>query len=188
MRHARHQRREAPLLLRLRRRQRERAHRAPMKRTQKRDDVLPACVIARELHRALNRLCAGVAIEKRCGPGIGATAESRLASSVSVLVIEICSGDVNQLRRLLLDRRHNFGMTMPRRNHGDARRKIQKLVPVHVFHANTAPALRHQRIRPRIAGRNQPRHRPPQPPAPSVPEAAHQLRSVLRMQFASSSS
>src|ERR1039458_5984199 len=47
-------------------------------------------------------------------------------------------------------------MTMPRRNHGDARREIEKFVAIRVFHANSTPALGPKRIRARIARRNQP--------------------------------
>jgi hypothetical protein len=60
--HAGHERREAPLLLRLRRRQRERSHGAPMESAEEGDHVLPLAVIARQLQSALDGFRAGVSV------------------------------------------------------------------------------------------------------------------------------
>src|SRR5579864_7783958 len=62
VRHSRNQRRESPPLLRLRRRQRQRAHGASVKRTEERDDVLPLRVIPRQFQRTLDRFRARVAV------------------------------------------------------------------------------------------------------------------------------
>jgi hypothetical protein len=48
---------------------------------------------------------------------------------------------VDQLGGLLLDGGNHLGMAMAGRNHGDARGKVEKLVAVHVFHADAAPRL-----------------------------------------------
>ena len=71
-------------------------------------------------------------------------------------VKEVRAGDVDQLRGLLLDGRNHFGMAMAGRSHGDTGGEVEKLVAVHVFHAESAAALRHQRIRTRVTGRDEP--------------------------------
>ena len=58
------QRTEAAPLDRLARRQRERAHRAAVKRAEERDDVLPSGRVARQLEARFDRFGAGVAEER----------------------------------------------------------------------------------------------------------------------------
>jgi hypothetical protein len=53
-------------------------------------------------------------------------------------MIKVSARDMNQLGSLLLDGRDNFRMAVAGRNHGNARGKVEKLVAVHVFHANAA--------------------------------------------------
>ena len=156
VRHARNQRREAALLLRLGAGERQRAHGAPVECAEKRDHLLASGVIARHLERALDGLGAGVAVEEPVRPGHGRHGREPRCQIGQQLVVKIRARDVDQLRGLLLNRSHHFGMAMAGGNHGDARGKVEKFIAVHVFNAHAAPALGHQRIRARIAGRDQP--------------------------------
>ena len=156
MRHARNQRRKAALLLRLGAGERERAHGAAVECAQERDDVLAAGVVAGQLERALDGLGAGVAVEELVRPGHGRHGGEPLGQIGQRLVVEIGAGDVDQLGGLLLDGGDHLGMAVAGGDHGDARGKVEKLVAVHVFDADAAAALGHQRIGARIAGRDQP--------------------------------
>jgi hypothetical protein len=92
-------------------------------------------------------------------------------------------GDVNQLGGLLLDGGNHFGMAVAGGGHGDARRKVEKLVAVHVFHADAAAALGHQRIRARVAGRDQPVVGLDGGLGLGSGQRTNELGSVLRVQF-----
>src|ERR1700721_2967598 len=88
---------------------------------------------------------------------------------------------MNQLRRLLLNRSHHFGMTMARRNHRDSRSKVEELVSIRIFQANSTPALGHQRIGARIARRDQPMVGFNNSPRLRSRQRANQFRSKLRI-------
>ena len=90
---------------------------------------------------------------------------------------------MNQLRGLLLDGRDHFGVAMAGRNHGNARGEVEKLVAVHIFHADAAAALGHQRIRARITGRDEPCIRFDGSLCLGSRQSSNELGSVLRMQF-----
>ena len=156
MGHAGNQRRKSALLLRLRAGQRQRAHGAAVKGAQKGDDVLAAGVVARQFEGAFDGLGAGVAVEKLVRSGHGRDGREPVSQIGHRLAVEVGSGDVQQFSGLLLDCGDHFGVAMAGGDHGDARREVEKLVAVRVFHANAAAALGHQRIRARIAGRDEP--------------------------------
>ena len=88
---------------------------------------------------------------------------------------------MNQFGGLLLNGRNDLGMAMAGGDHGDARREVEKLVAVNVFNANAAAALGHQRIRARIAGRDQPRIGSTAACALGPGKGQTQFRSVLRV-------
>ena len=117
--------------------------------------MLAAGVIAGQLERALNGLRAGVAIEEAMRSGHGRHGREALGEIRQRLVVEVGAGDVDQLGGLLLNGGDHFGMAMAGGGHGDAGGEVEKLVAVHVFHADAAAALGHQRIGARITGRNQ---------------------------------
>src|SRR5215469_16584586 len=127
-----------------------------MKSTEERDDVLPAGVIARQLHGALHRLRAGVAIEEAMVASHWSHSRQALRQVGQRFVVEISSRDVNQFRGLLLNCGYDLGMAMASGGDGDAGGKVEELVAIHVLYANAAAAPGHERIRARIAGGNQP--------------------------------
>ena len=121
-----------------------------MKRPEERDDVLPLGVIARQLQRALNRFRARVAVINLVRAGHGRNLRQPLRQLHHVLVIEIRARHVDQLARLLLNGGDHMRMAVAGRSHGDARRKIKKLVAIDIRDHDAAAALSHQRIRTRI--------------------------------------
>ncbi len=154
-----------------------------MERTQKRDHVRTTRVIPSQLQCALHRFCAGVAIEKPMWSPHRRYRRKLLRQIRQRLVIKIRARNVDQLCSLLLNRRNHLWMAMASRSHGDARGKIQKLIPVHVFYAKPASPLRYQRIRTRIAGRNQPVVRFHCGPCFRPGQGSNQLWSKLGVQF-----
>ena len=155
MGHARNQRREPALLLRLRRRQRQRAHGASVEGAEERDHLLPLSVVARQLQRSLDRLGARVAVVNLVRPFHGRDLRQSLAPSCTMrFVIEVGARHVNQLGRLLLDGGNHLGMAVAGRGHRNAGSEIEELVAVHVFDDAAAAALRDQRIGARVRRRN----------------------------------
>jgi len=69
-----------------------------------------------------------------------------------LLVVKIGAGHVNQPRTLILNRLHNFGMTVARRVDRDAGSEVEELVAIDIFDAAAPAALHGQRITARIAG------------------------------------
>ena len=153
MRHTGHQRREAAALPRIRCRQRERAHRASMKRAIKSDQMLPPRVIPGQLNSALNGFGAGVSVIEFVRPAHGSNRRKAFRQVVQLLVVEIGPRHVDQFGGLFLNRRDDRGMTVAGGNHRYAGRKIEEAIAVHVFNDRTSAALGHQRIRPRVARR-----------------------------------
>src|ERR1700678_5768 len=94
-------------------------------------------------------------------------------------MVEVRSGDVDQLRSLLLDGRDYFRVAVAGRRHGDARGKVEKLIAVHVFHADAEAALGHQRIRAGITGRNKPAVRLDRSPGLGSGQRTEKFRTVL---------
>jgi hypothetical protein len=70
-------------------------------------------------------------------------------------IIKIRAGNMNQLGRLLLDGFDHARMAMPRRDHGNARGKIQEYIAVHVLDHRAAAGLGHERVSPRVGRRNE---------------------------------
>ena len=152
--HAGHERREAPLLLRLRRRQRERSHGAPMESAEEGDHVLPLAVIARQLQSALDGFRAGVSVIDLVRSRHGHNLREALGQRHHALVVEVGARHVNQFARLLLNGGDHFRMTMSGRSHGDTGGKVEELIAIHVFDHNAAAALGNHRIRARVGRRN----------------------------------
>ena len=153
MRHSRHERPKAPLLLHLRRRQRKRAHGSSVEAPHKADDLLSSRVIARQLDRALHGLGAGVPIVDTVRPRHRSNRRQARCHLRHQVVVKIRPGHMNQLRRLLLHRLHDLRVAMPRRGHCNSRREIQKLIPIDIFDTTSIAALHHQRISARITRR-----------------------------------
>ena len=63
---------------------------------------------------------------------------------------------MQQFRGLLLNRRDDARMAMPRGADGDPRREVEVQVAVHVFDHRPVAALDRQRIRPRVRRRDEP--------------------------------
>jgi hypothetical protein len=97
----------------------------------------------------LSRLVAYLAFCARHGPA------QLLRELRHALVVKIGAGHVNQLGSLLLNRGDNLRMAMSGRAHGNAGRKVEKRVAVHVFDDGTVPSLGHQGIVARIRGRHE---------------------------------
>ena len=154
MGHARNQRRETALLLRLGRGQRERAHGASVERAEEGDHVLPLGVIARQLQRALDRFGAGVAVVNAMRPGHRRNLRQARGQRDHALVVKIRARHVDQFGRLLLNGGDHVGMAMAGRSHGDAGGKIEELVAVNVGNDDAASALGDQRIRAGVGRRN----------------------------------
>ena len=154
VRNSRHERRETPFLLRLRSRQRKRAHGPSVKSAEKSDHLLPLGVIARQFQSALNGLGAGVSVIKLVRPRHRRNLRKPLGQRHHALVIKVGARHVNQFARLLLNRGDHVRMAMAGRNHGNARGKIEELIAIHVFDHNAAAALGNHRIRTRIRRRN----------------------------------
>src|SRR5205814_8962490 len=96
MKHGREKRRESPALARLGGRQRQRTERAPMKGANERDVAWPVRRVARELHRAFDRLRARIREEHarrraRKDPALEALGELDLR-----LVVEIRARHVDE--------------------------------------------------------------------------------------------
>src|SRR5438552_961370 len=95
VRHARGNRREAALLLRLAGRQRESAHGASMKRVVKRDHIRTLGVISRQLKRGFYSFSAGVAVINLVRTGHGSGLRKSLSQLCHAFVIEVSAGHVN---------------------------------------------------------------------------------------------
>ena len=98
-------------------------------------------------------------------------------------MVEVGSRDVDQLSGLLLDGRDHLGVAVAGRSHGNAGCKVEKLVAVHIFHANAASALGNQRIGARITGRDQPCVRRNGFLRLGAWQGTNKFRSVLRVQL-----
>ena len=118
---SRHQGRETPPLLRFGCGQRECTHRAPVKRAEERDDVLPLGVIARQLQGTLDRLRSRVSIVNTVRPFHRCDLRKALGQLHHALVIEVGARHMNQFARLLLDSGDHIGMAVAGRGHSDTR-------------------------------------------------------------------
>src|SRR5579864_7863022 len=154
VRHSRHQRREAAALLRLGRGQRQRSHGSPMEGAKKRDHLLPACVIARQLERALNRLRTRVPVVNAMRPRHRRNFRQPLGQRDQAFIIKIRARHVDQFARLLLNGSNHVGMAMAGGSDSDAGRKIEKLVAIHIGDEDSASLLCDKRIRAGIRRRN----------------------------------
>ena len=63
---------------------------------------------------------------------------------------------MDQFGGLVLNRLDYLRMTMPCRGHGNTCREVEKLVAVHIFHANAAAAFGDHGVGAGVAGRDEP--------------------------------
>ena len=154
VRNSRHQRRETALLLRLRGRQRERAHGASVESAKERDHLLPLGVIARQLQSALDSFGARVSVINLVRPRHRRDLRKPLGQRHHALVVKVGARHVDQFARLLLNGGNHFRMAMAGRGHGNAGGKIEELVAIHIFDHNAASALGNHRIRARVGRGN----------------------------------
>ena len=59
-------------------------------------------------------------------------------------IVIVGATDVNQLRRLILNRTHDFGMTMTSRTDSHAGVTVEEQISINVFDPNALPTFRHQ--------------------------------------------
>ncbi len=118
--------------------------------------MLAARVVAGQFQRALDGLCAGVAVKEAMRPGHGRDGRELFGEIGQGFVVEVGAGDMDEFGGLLLNCGDDFRMAVAGGGDGDAGGEIEKLVAVNVFNAETAAALRDQGIRAGITGRNQP--------------------------------
>ena len=140
------QRAEAGVVLGLRRGQRYRPVRPAVERAEEGDDVRPLRGVPGQLDRRLDDLGAGVA---QVGPdaSLDRGDPAELAADLRVdRQVEVRRGEVDQLRGLLLDRRHDLRVGVARRVDRDARREVEEQVAVDVLDRQTLPADRHDRV------------------------------------------
>src|SRR5262249_13185589 len=148
--HSSEQRAESLALNCFRRRERERTEGSSVETPVEGDELLAPGVVAREFDGCLNGLRAGVAEIDALRLFARRDSAELLRQLDQVWIIEIRSGNVNQLRGLFLDGRNNFRMAVARRDHCDARSEIEEYVAVHVLHHGAAASPRHQRVAARV--------------------------------------
>src|SRR6185312_14941848 len=155
MSHARQQRRKPATLLRLRCRQREGAHGTSVKGAVEGNYALPFGVIASQLQRALDGFGSRVPKIELVGTRHGRDLAQAIGQLGHRFVVKVGAGHVNQLASLPLNGSNDFRMTMSSGGYGDAGRKVEELVAVNVLDDGAASAFDDQRIRTRVAGRDQ---------------------------------
>src|SRR5260221_3761788 len=111
----------------------------------------PSCGVARELHRAFDRLSARVGEEDARGDAgqylvLEASGELDLR-----LVVEVGAGHVHDLAGLLLDRGHHPRMRVAGRVDGDAGREVEELVAVDVGRPAALAVVHHEWVSAREA-------------------------------------
>ena len=154
MRYPGNQRGKTPPLLRLGSGEGESAHGAPVEGSEEGDHLLAAGMVPGQLQGALDGFRSGVSIVKAMGSGHGRNGRQAFGKGHHVFVIKVGSGDVDQLRGLLLDGGDDLGMAMPGRNNGDAGGKVQEFVSIDIFNAQAQAALGHHGIGAGVAGRD----------------------------------
>ena len=124
---------EAPALDGLARRQRERAERSAVKRSEKRDDVRPARVILASLIAASTASVPEFEKNVRARPPTGAISCNRFAERHLRLVI-VVGGDVQEPLRLLRNGPDDIRMANAGGVDRDARAAVEIDVAVDIFH------------------------------------------------------
>src|SRR4051794_9037984 len=124
-----------------------------MERAEERDDVWALRGKASELDGGLDSLRARVAEVGAGGPLDGRELGKALAHFGIDREIEVGRREMDQLGRLLLDRRDDLRMAMTRRIDGDTCSEIEEQVAVDVLDRQPLPADRHDRVRARQAPR-----------------------------------
>src|ERR1700759_5059818 len=102
------------------------------------DDMLPAGVIAGQLHRALDGLRAGVSIVEAVRTRHRRNCGEPFRKRNHVFVIEVGAGDVNQLGCLTLDGFDDFGVAMSGRDDGNSRGEVEEFVAIYILYTQTA--------------------------------------------------
>src|SRR5208283_3539885 len=144
--HAAKQSAEILALRTFRGRKRKRAERAPVEAAIERNQFVASRGIARQLDRAFYRLCAAIAEEYLVVVRLRHGGDEALRELRHVPVIEIRAGNVDELRRLLLNGLHHMGVAMAGGADRDARGKIQESVAVGIFNNRAVAAMSNQLI------------------------------------------
>src|SRR5688572_4624933 len=124
-----------------------------MKTIKKRDELLTAGGMHREFQGCLYSF--GTAVREMCSRRRGNRNDlfEFLAELRHVAIVIVSSTHMDQPRALLLNRTHNFRVTMSRGANGDARIAVEKDVAVNVFNPDALSTFRHQfEVRSRIRG------------------------------------
>ena len=150
---ARQERPEAGVVLGLRRGQADRAVGPAVEGAEEGDDVRPMGRVAGQLDRGLDDLGPGVAEVDPLRAVDRRDARQPLAGLGIDRQVEVRRAEVDQLGRLLLDRRDDLGMAVPGRVDGDARREVEEQVAVDVLDGQPVAADRHDRVGPGQARR-----------------------------------
>src|SRR5579884_268716 len=116
-----------------------------MERAKKRDELVAAGVIARQLDGGFIRFGAGVAEVNTFRTVAGSKRGKPLCQLHHRLVIEIGPRHVQELAGLTLDRTHDIRMRMPRRDYCDTRRKVKEAIAVNIFDDCSLATLHHER-------------------------------------------
>ena len=127
-------------------RQRHRPVGAAVERAEERDHAVAPRVPAGELQRAFERLGPAVGEEHLLRRRPGRDLRELLREVDLRAVVEVGAAHVEQLLRLVLDRRDDLGVAVPRRGDGDAGGEVEEQVAVHVLDDAPAAALDDQRI------------------------------------------
>jgi hypothetical protein len=90
---------------------------------------------------------------------------------------------MDEFRSLLLNSRDDLGWQWPVDVTGDSRGEIEELIAIHVFNAHATATLGNERIRARIAGRNQARIGCNRGLGLGSGKRTNQFGSVLSVQF-----
>ena len=110
------------------------------------DDLLPSGVVTGQFECRFDRLGSRICEEDPLGRIAGRNF-SQLHREVCLgRIIEIGARHVHQLFGLMLNGRHDTRMAVPGRTDGNARREIEKQIPVDVLNDRAFPALHRQRI------------------------------------------
>src|ERR1017187_4152615 len=112
-----------------------------MKAAEEANNMLASGVVARELHCTFNRFRARVAVVDAVRAGHRSNCGEPCGKCRHLLIVKIRAGHVNELGTLVLNRLHDFGMTMAGGVHRDASGKVEETVAIDIFDMATLTAL-----------------------------------------------
>ncbi len=154
MMNVRHERSEAAAMHQLGAGQRHGAVGPAVESAEEGDGARSAGVPAGQLQGRLQRLRAAVGEEDALGRRAGTALGQALGQVDLRLIVEIGAGHVQQLLRLVSDRRGDMWMTVAGGRDGDAGGEIEEAIAVHVLNDGPTAALDHKRIDARVRRRD----------------------------------